>query len=252
MMIDDGVISYPIRVAEHMSRPVELLGRWSAFNLGNKVATVNGNGVLSLPASGEAMNNPVILKTVRLKKFQVDFRYINSDDADGIFRFDFDITNTASFKTLRGHHRIVPAAPANNICIDGDAERSVAASFKDNSAIPPRTGPDLWFRVTCDGTTVEVQCALTQAGLATAPVASRCSYEGRLSGGHLGFRYGGTQCVDDVTVRTDQDGDGSYPDPVDQALILSMDGDQVFAFPEVLRDVDGVTIMFPRIPRRGA
>jgi len=204
-----------------------------------------GDPALKLTWSGEGLHNPNILKTVRLRKFQADFRYINTSDGDRNVRFDFDIKNTGDYKVVQLRHSPTPTALSGNIRTDGGPPRTAAATLTNAAAIPSVTaGDSLWYRITCDGTKITVQAALTQTGLNAAPVAFSSTYGGTITGGHLGFHYGCGERIDDVTIRSDPDNNNSFSaielieqfntDPVemrhDAAGNLTFDGNFAYTY----------------------
>jgi len=146
------------------------------------------------------------------------------------------------------------------VCLDsnrsrpcGGQPRSVAADATYAAGVPTSpNGDPLWYRVTCNGTDVRVRVATTQAGLDTAFTSYRGSFEGKLTGGFIGFRNGQSEYIDNVTIRTDLDNDGVYEteemieqfntDPVemryDAAGNLTFDGNYAYTYDAWGRQVE--------------
>jgi len=158
------------------------------------------------------------------------------------------------YKCIRVPHSIdTPTAPAGYIAENGGQPRPVAADATYAAGVPVSpNGDPLWYRVTCNGTDVRVRVATTQAGLDTAFTSYRGSFEGKLSGGLIGFRSGQVEYIDNVTIRTDTDNDGVYEteemieqfntDPVelryDAAGNLTFDGNYAYIYDAWGRQVE--------------
>jgi len=193
--------------------PVEMLGRWLNVAGSEYITLCNGDPALRSTWSADA--STTTLKTVRLKKFQVDFTYTKTDPGaypTKSVAFCFDVKNLHDYKSLTVYHSTTtPTAPVGRVTEDGAPARTVAATAANAAAVPlAGPGTPIWYRVTCDGAQLTVQASLTEAGLSAAPVAYQGSFENKLTGGHFGFRSGQIEYVDNITVRSDPDNNGSF------------------------------------------
>ena len=204
-------------VSQHQvidSTSVAMLGRWLTVSNTDFIEPFNGDPALRSSWSSDGSYNPVILKTSRLAKFQVDFRYTHVETyyPSKSVHFCFDIQNLKDYKSVQVfNHTTTATAPAGYVAENGGQPRPVAADATYAAGVPTSpNGDPLWYRVTCDGTDVRVRVATTQAGLDTAFTSYRGSFEGKLTGGFIGFRNGQVEYIDNVSIRTDTDNDGVY------------------------------------------
>ena len=189
--------------------------RWQTTQVFKPDRTADAMGY---SATGWSSDSSYPLKGVRGERYQVTLNITRQNHALAGVVLGMDAGAVAG----SGSH-----GPRLILRTDGAPDDGAQATnvTRNPAAVPSvASGTPLWFRVSSDGTTVTVRAATSEAGLATA--AACFSGDFTLTGGGLALEpfSSGAGLIDDVTIRMDRDGNGSY-ETTELVERFTLDGD---------------------------
>ena len=195
----------------------DLAGRWDNNSSHNSdVVNYLGADRLHLTGSWNAYYRPKLLRGVRAgDRFRVTFNAIKANSSNRNLWFVFNAKDNDDYDFIDINLRessSTQKAPAGYTVDDGQT-RAWVTGTRTNTSMPYVDKDQLvWVRVEADGTNVTVKAAQQTNEPSDWSAVATCftSANFDLDGGRLGFTVGTWIYVDDVTVETDRDANGSY------------------------------------------
>ncbi len=172
---------------------------WGRWESGTTPATSDSGSLWPAPggtAYGAANLSPVLLKDLRLQKFQADFQLWNSGGGTSA-QFVFDAKDDYNWKSIELDN--LGADQLGHQMINGGGLDYVDGTNDYDNV--PSVGGSVWVRVTSDGSTLTVREAATQGGLDTVDPCYTSTHF-LLSGGQIGFADFDGGEVSDVTIKS--------------------------------------------------
>ncbi|MHC4717517.1 MAG: RHS repeat-associated core domain-containing protein, partial [Planctomycetota bacterium] len=189
----------------------DMLGRW----LNNTHNSNVQSNTLYTATSWDAAYNPKLLRNVRLGRFEATFSFKRNGQPERYVDFILNAGERDEYNRLRIYHKNTAnkTAPERVRIVDGGLTESVAGTGTASNMPDLTYSNTLWARVAHDGTNVTVKCLQDDVDAPTEQewsAASLCYSTTNLgSGGHIGFGAGDGY-VDDLTVKSDTDENGSF------------------------------------------
>ena len=184
-------------------------------NSGPAIVTDSASGgdgrlVVSGGVSGNIL--PALVSNLNTARFEITFQMTRGgSDPKAHAELVFGYDGCDNHERIQFQHSASPNT-VGRIYEDGDTRSAATYTLRDNSKIHTPTAADdpVWFRITSDGTTLTVYSADSEANLASAS-ACYASTDFALNPGRIGFVANNyTAILDDITLKTDTDANGSY------------------------------------------
>ena len=172
--------------------PTDLMGRWSS-NSSQYAVGAASQSYLTVPTHGFGNFQPLLLKGLRVKKFQTTFQ-VQRQGAGTLYRsvdLVFNAGDQDDYDYMQIFHSDTQTAPAGYKVTDGGAITAVSGTGTAANMPTLTSTSVLWAQVTFDGTTLTVkgQAGATEPTIASWSGVSACytSTNFRSSGGMMGF-----------------------------------------------------------------
>ncbi|MEM9109968.1 MAG: RHS repeat-associated core domain-containing protein [Planctomycetota bacterium] len=218
----DGV-AFGYMLLDTKAFPREIASAWETWSE-NRFTSLGGTeGVMTLGANYHNQTGPLLPRCVAADRFRVTFSMKrNASFTYARIRFAFNFENIGEHDTLQLDHDNASGTPTAPLAFETNAglpQQVVPASagrIHANVPDPATADTKVWYRIESDGTDVTVYAATSEAGLSSASPCFQTStaterFDFSAGGGRLGFLADqGVAYLDDLTIKTDRDNNGSY------------------------------------------